>query len=138
MRPETFLLNSEAGLYCPAGDFHIDPVSPVPRALITHGHSDHARAGHGAVLATDATLKIMEVRYGPGFAGSTQAVHYGERITLSGVSVAFYPAGHVLGSAQIAMEQGGLRIVASGDYKRRADPTCAPFVPVPCDVFITE
>jgi putative mRNA 3-end processing factor len=138
MPHDTFLMNSGAGLYCPVGDFHIDPTQPVPRALITHGHSDHARAGHGAVLATDATLRIMEARYGPGFAETTQAIAYGEQITLNGVSVTFHPAGHVLGSAQIAMEKGGLRIVASGDYKRRADPTCAPFVPVPCDIFITE
>jgi putative mRNA 3-end processing factor len=138
MRPDALLSRSEAGLCCPAGGFHIDPTQPVSRALITHGHSDHARAGHGAVLATAETLKIMEARYGPSFAGSTQAVRYGEILSLNGVAVTFHPAGHVLGSAQIAVESGGLRIVASGDYKRRHDPTCAPFEPVACDVFITE
>ena len=108
------------------------------RALITHGHADHARAGHDHVLATVETLRIMEARYGPGFAGTTQAIRYGERLAIGGVTASFHPAGHVLGSAQIAVEKDGLRIVASGDYKRRADPTCAPFEPVPCDIFITE
>ncbi|WP_026379848.1 ligase-associated DNA damage response exonuclease [Afifella pfennigii] len=138
MRPAELLCPTPAGLYCPPGDFYIDPVRPVPRALITHGHADHARSGHGAVLATGETLKIMAARYGAGFAGRTQALGYGEKLDLNGVSATFHPAGHVLGSAQIAVERNGLRIVASGDYKRRADPTCAPFEPVPCDVFITE
>jgi len=106
--------------------------------VITHGHSDHARAGHGAVLATQETLDLMRLRYGEGFAGATQAAHYGETVTLGGITVTFRPAGHVLGSAQIAVEANGLRIVASGDYKNVADPTCAPFELVPCDVFITE
>ncbi len=138
MRPTDLLCITPAGLHCPQGDFHIDPVRPVPRALITHGHSDHARAGHGAVLATEETLAIMALRYGEGFAGATQTAPLGRPITLGGVTVAFRPAGHVLGSAQIAVEAGGCRIVASGDYKRSADPTCRPFEPVPCDVFITE
>jgi putative mRNA 3-end processing factor len=120
------------------GGFHIDPVRPVERAVITHGHSDHARAGHGAVLATQETLDIMRLRYGDNFAGSTQAVRYGEEIRLGDVAVKFHPAGHVLGSAQIAVTANGTRIVASGDYKDAPDPTCAPFEIVPCDVFITE
>jgi putative mRNA 3-end processing factor len=138
MRPESLLCPSPAGLFCPPGDFHIDPTHPVPRALITHGHGDHARAGHGAVLATAETLKIMAARYGEGFAAETQTAVLGEEMTIGGARVTFHPAGHVLGSAQIAVEANGLRIVASGDYKRRADPTCLPFEPVPCDVFITE
>ncbi|WP_242221290.1 ligase-associated DNA damage response exonuclease [Shinella zoogloeoides] len=138
MKPDQLLHPAPAGLYCPAGDFYIDPVRPVARALITHGHADHARAGHGAVLATRETLDIMEIRYGADFCGSRQVAAYGERIDLGGVAVSFHPAGHVLGSAQIAVEKDGLRIVASGDYKRGADPTCAPWEPVPCDVFITE
>jgi len=117
-----------------AGGFHIDPLRPVERALITHGHSDHARAGHGMVLATQETIDIMRLRYVDGFAGRTQAVAYGERIRLGDVDVAFHPAGHVLGSAQIAVTHGATRIVASGDYKDAPDPTCAPFVLVPCDV----
>ncbi|MEQ1951826.1 ligase-associated DNA damage response exonuclease [Mesorhizobium sp. CN2-181] len=138
MRARDLLHPRPEGLYCPPGDFFIDPVKPVARALITHGHSDHARAGHGAVLATRETLDIMGLRYGEGFAGTTQGAPLGEIIDLNGVSVSFHPAGHVLGSAQIAVEQGGIRIVASGDYKRRRDATCAPFEPVACDVFITE
>jgi putative mRNA 3-end processing factor len=138
MRPETVLTPTPAGLYSPAGDFHIDPTRAVPRALVTHGHGDHARPGHGAVLATAETLKIMAARYGEGFAGRTEAVRVGEAKAIGETRVTFHPAGHVLGSAQIAVEANGLRIVASGDYKRRADPTCRPFVPVPCDIFITE
>src|SRR5258705_6944932 len=138
MRPEDLLPPMPAGLCCPAGGFHIDPTRPVERAVITHGHSDHARSGHGAVLATQETLDLMRLRYGEGFAGTTQAIRYGERIALGGIAVTMHPAGHVLGSAQIAVEANGLRIVASGDYKNVADPTCIPFELVPCDVFITE
>ena len=138
MRPRDLLHTRPEGLYCPPGDFYIDPSRPVARALITHGHSDHARAGHGAVLATQQTLDVMAIRYGGNFAGSTQAADLGGKIAINGVDITFHPAGHVIGSAQIAVEQNGLRIVASGDYKRRADPTCLPFEPVPCDVFITE
>jgi putative mRNA 3-end processing factor len=138
MRPEDILKPTPAGVCCERGDFHIDPTRPVKRALITHGHSDHARAGHGAVLATQETLDLMRLRYGENFAGSTQAIGYGESVTLGGARVTFHPAGHVLGSAQIAVAANGCKIVASGDYKDAADPTCAPFELVPCDVFITE
>ena len=138
MRPEELLSPTPAGLCCRPGSFHIDPTRPVERALITHGHSDHARAGHGAVLATAETLDLMRLRYGADFAGAVQPVRYGERLRLGGVEVSFHPAGHVLGSAQIRIESGDCRIVASGDYKDVADPTCAPFELVPCDVFITE
>ena len=132
------LTQTPQGLYCPLGDFHLDPLRPVPRALVTHGHSDHARAGHGAVMATAETLAIMAVRYGADFAGTTQAAGLGETMRLGDAAVRFVPAGHVLGSAQIVIEAGGCRVVVSGDYKRRPDPTCAPFECVPCDVFITE
>ncbi|BCP51695.1 DNA ligase-associated DEXH box helicase [Kaistia sp. 32K] len=138
MRPFDLLSPVPEGLYCPLGGFHIDPVRPVARALITHGHSDHARPGHGAVMATRETLRIMAERYGPDFAGSETVARFGEAVTIGDVTVQFHPAGHVLGSAQIAVEAKGMRIVASGDYKRRRDPTCAPFEPVKCDVFITE
>lgn len=138
MRYADLLCPSSAGLYCPPGDFYIDPTRPVARAVITHGHSDHARSGHGAVLATPETLAITRVRYGDGFAGSEQPLRYGEGLDIGGVRVRFAPAGHVLGSAQAIVEQGGTRIVVSGDYKRRRDPTCAPFEPTPCDVFISE
>jgi putative mRNA 3-end processing factor len=138
MRAEDILVRTPAGLCCKRGGFHIDPTRPVAKAVITHGHSDHARAGHGAVLATRETLDIMRLRYGDGFAGTTQAVAYGETLALGGARISFHPAGHVLGSAQVAVEHGGLKIVASGDYKNVPDPTCAPFELVPCDVFITE
>jgi putative mRNA 3-end processing factor len=138
MRPEDLLKPMPGGLCSPGGGFHIDPTRAVARALITHGHSDHARPGHGAVLATQETLDLMRLRYGDNFAGTTQAIAYGESVVLNGVTVSFYPAGHVLGSSQIAVEADGLRIVASGDYKDVADPTCTPFEFVPCDVFITE
>src|SRR6202171_2670620 len=137
MRPEDILVPTPAGVCCKLGAFHIDPTRPVERALITHAHSDHARAGHGAVLATRETLDLMRLRYGENFAGSTQAAPYGEGVALGGAKVTFHPAGHVLGSAQIAVEANGLRVVASGDYKNVADPTCAPFELVACDVFIT-
>src|SRR3954452_20129746 len=132
------LTQTPHGLCCPMGGFHIDPVRPVARALITHGHSDHARAGHGAVLATRETLRIMAARYGADFAGSSEAAALGEERRIGEVTVRFVPAVHVLGSAQIVIEAGGCRIVVSGDYKREADPTCRPFELVPCDVFITE
>lgn len=138
MRPEDILCPSDKGLYSPLGRFHIDPTRPVERALVTHGHSDHARAGHGAVLATAETLRIMAARYGDDFAGSREEAVLGEVRSIGDVTVTFHPAGHVLGSAQIAVEAGGLRVVASGDYKRQADPTCLPFEPIRCDVFITE
>ncbi|MBA3448245.1 MAG: ligase-associated DNA damage response exonuclease, partial [Pseudaminobacter sp.] len=138
MRARDLLCPKPGGLYCPPGDFFIDPVRPVARSLITHGHSDHARSGHGSVLATRQTLDIMALRYGEEFAGTTQVATLGEKINVNGVGVTFHPAGHVLGSAQIAVEHDGVRIVASGDYKRHPDPTCTAFTPIQCDVFITE
>jgi len=134
----TLLMPTREGLYCPAGGFYIDPVRPVDRALITHGHSDHARAGHRAVLATRDTLAIMALRYGENFCESAQAVAYGESVRVNGIEATFHPAGHVLGSAQICVWDGKRRIVVSGDYKRAEDPTCAPFEPIRCDVFISE
>lgn len=138
MKPDALLYPAPKGLYCEIGDFYIDPVQPVDRALITHGHSDHARSGHGQVLATRETLDIMRIRYGDSFCGTSQAATLGETIDVNGVAVCFHPAGHVLGSAQISVMAKGTRIVVSGDYKRRRDPTCLAFEPVPCDVFITE
>src|SRR5437764_2266694 len=114
MRPEEILRPMPSGLCSPIGDFHIDPTRQVDRALITHAHSDHARAGHGAVLATRETIDLMRLRYGENFAGSTQTVRYGQTIRLNDVSVTFHPAGHVLGSAQVEVAANGLRIVVSG------------------------
>jgi putative mRNA 3-end processing factor len=138
IKPAALLCPKPAGLYCPPGDFHVDPVRPVERAVITHGHADHARAGHGLVLATPQTLAIMAARHGEDFAGSVQPLAYGESVTRDGVEIALVPAGHVLGSAQAVVRWKGLTMVVSGDYKRRRDPTCPPFEPVACEVFITE
>jgi putative mRNA 3-end processing factor len=138
MRFEDLLVPRREGLYCPPIDAFIDPVRPVRRALITHGHADHARAGHGAVMATRETLEIMAIRYGEDFAGSRQAVDYGEGVAIDGARVVFHPAGHVLGSAQIAVEHRGMRAVVTGDYKTRPDPTSAAWEPVPCDLLVTE
>jgi putative mRNA 3-end processing factor len=142
IRPQDILVPSASGVCCKLGGFHIDPTRPVERAIITHAHSDHARTGHGAVLATQETLDLMRLRYGANFAGSTQALPYGESINLAGATITLHPAGHVLGSAQVAVEADGLRVVASGDYKNIADPTvdptCVPFELVRCDLFITE
>lgn len=138
VRPEDLLRPTPEGLYCPPGDFYIDPVRPVDRAVITHGHADHARAGHGAVLATPQTLAIMSERYGEAFTERRQSSPYGAPASHNGVDIRLVPAGHVLGSAQAVVSYKGLTIVASGDYKRRRDPTCVPFEPVACDVFISE
>ena len=137
-RAADLLTPRQEGLCCPPGGFFIDPVRPVERALITHAHSDHAVAGHGAVLATRETLDIMAIRLGEGFAGTTEAAAFGAPLTVGEVTVTLHPAGHVLGSAQIAVERGAARAVAAGDYKRTPDPTCAGFEPIPCDVFVTE
>src|SRR6202171_4025355 len=107
MRPQDILMPVAAGLCSKPGAFHIDPVRPVERAVITHGHSDHARPGHGSVLATQETLDLMGLRYGDNFAGPVQAARYGESLNIGGAAVTFHPAGHVLGSAQVAVEHNG-------------------------------
>ena len=125
------------GIRIVPADCWIDPAHPVDRALITHGHADHARGGHGQTIASPATLAIMNLRYG--VAAGAVPVDYGEGIALPGsVTASFHPAGHVLGSAQILLEHAGERVIVTGDYKRRADPTCPPFEVVKCDVFVTE
>jgi putative mRNA 3-end processing factor len=123
------------GIYVAPADAWVDPSRPEARALVTHGHADHARGGHGRVWATPETLAIMDCRYGP---QAGEPVGYGQTIRLGEVEVGFVPAGHVLGSAQIVLDYRGERVVVSGDYKRRPDPTCRPFEPVACDVFVTE
>lgn len=139
LHPKNWLKPTTYGLYCVPGDFYIDPTRAVPRAVITHGHSDHARPGHEHVLATPETLAIMRARMGAERAGGQQQnLAYRETLTAGDVRVTLYPAGHVLGAAQILMEYEGCRAVVSGDYKRQPDPTCEPFEPVSCDVFVTE
>ncbi|HEY0149998.1 MAG TPA: ligase-associated DNA damage response exonuclease [Allosphingosinicella sp.] len=124
------------GIFIRPADAWVDPSEPKTRALVTHGHADHARGGHEKVWATPETLAIMDCRYGEQHGACPVA--YGEVVRVGEVDVSFVPAGHVLGSAQIVLEYGGERVVVSGDYKRRPDPTCLPFEPVPCDIFITE
>ncbi len=137
--PSTWLKVTPAGLFCEPGGFFIDPTRAVDRAVISHGHSDHARPGHAHVLATRETLAIMTARMGDGRAGTTQqALRHGEVLVVGGVRLWLRPAGHVLGSAQLCLEWQGSRVVVSGDYKRQADPTTARFELEPCDVFVTE
>lgn len=136
--PDQWLQVRPKGLYCVPGDFYIDPHGKVDRAVITHGHADHARAGHGHVLTSPETAAIMRVRYGKNCAGAFQELVPGTGIDHFGVRVQLVPAGHVLGSCQIALDYAGWRVVASGDYKRASDPTSANFEVVACDVFITE
>jgi putative mRNA 3-end processing factor len=136
--PKTWLEARPEGLHCRPGGFFIDPARPVGVAVVSHGHADHARPGHGTVLATAETLAIMQARLGEGAGGVRRALAYGEVVDLGEVGLWLAPAGHVLGSAQVVVEHRGVRVVYSGDYKRAPDPTCAPFTPVPCDVFVTE
>ena len=124
------------GLYCPPGDFYIDPWRPVARAVITHAHSDHARAGHAHYLAHTDSAGTLRARLGSDI--DLQTLAYGEAVEHRGVRVSLHPAGHVLGSAQVRLEHGARVWVASGDYKTEPDGTCPPFEPVPCDTFITE
>jgi putative mRNA 3-end processing factor len=133
----TSLLRVEAdGLWCDAGGFYIDPWGGVPKALITHAHSDHARAGSAAYLCASPCAPVLRERLGPDAAIETLA--YGEPLRMGDVSVSFHPAGHVLGSAQIRIDHHGEIWAVSGDYKLAPDPTCAPFEPVRCQTFVTE
>lgn len=135
---ERWLYPTPDGLFCEPGGFHIDPLRPVDRAIITHGHSDHARPGHARVLATSQTIEVMRLRLGSGSGTAQQTVAFGERLRVGDVDVTLFPAGHILGSAQVLIEYRGARAVVSGDYKRAADPTTQGFELVPCDLFITE
>ena len=135
---ESWLYPTPSGLYCAPAAVYIDPPVPVDRAIVTHGHSDHARAGHGAVLATPETIAVMQIRLGEAAAGAWQVQAYGTRLDMGGVTVRLVPAGHVLGSAQIVLDYKGRRAVVTGDYKRRGDPTAAGFELVECDLLITE
>ena len=126
---------TDLGLYCPMGDFHIDPWRPVPRALLTHGHSDHARPGMTAYLSTDIAAPVIRHRLG---AITLDTIRYGEERQIGGALVSFHPAGHVPGSAQIRIEHKGQVWVVSGDYKTTPDGLSDPFIPVRCHAFITE
>ena len=138
MRAPQLLELRPEGLFCPSAGVHLDPHRPVDRAVVTHGHGDHCRPGHRALLATPETVAIARARYGESAFGSVETLPYGEPRRIGDATITLRPAGHVLGAAQIVVEAGGARAVVSGDYKRAPDPTCAPFEPVTCDLFVTE
>jgi putative mRNA 3-end processing factor len=127
---------TDSGLYCPQGDFYVDPWRRVPRAIITHAHGDHARGGCERYLCAAPGKLVMQARLGN--SATIDTLRDGESVTLNGVNVSLHPAGHVLGSAQVRIEHQGITWVVTGDYKLQPDPTCAPFRPVECDVFISE
>jgi putative mRNA 3-end processing factor len=130
------LRRTDRGLYCPAGDFYIDPWEPVDRAVITHAHADHARPGSRHYLTARAGEQVLRLRVGHD--ATVQSIPYGEAFTLNGVRVSLHPAGHILGSAQVRLESRGEVWVVSGDYKLQPDPTCEPFEPVRCHTYVTE
>lgn len=130
------IINSKSGLYCPQGDFYIDPMRPVRRALITHAHSDHARAGSSSYLTAESGLRVLKTRIGS--KASIETIPYGKSLNVDGVGVSFHSAGHVLGSSQIRLEYQGQVWVVSGDYKTQKDPTCEEFEQLRCDCFISE
>ena len=130
------LVESSAGLFCPAGSFHVDPWGAAERAVITHAHGDHARLGSASYLCAEPCLPVLRRRFGPD--ALIESLPYGQRTRIGDVALSFHPAGHVLGSAQVRIEGADGVWVAAGDYKRAADPTCAPFEPIRCDTFITE
>jgi putative mRNA 3-end processing factor len=130
------VVQTERGLYCPAGDFYVDPCRPVQTAVVTHAHGDHLRSGHARYLVASAGLPVVRHRLGSGH--HLTALDYGSACSLRDTRVSLHPAGHILGSAQVRIEHGGRVWVVSGDYKRQADPTCAPLEPLACDVFVSE
>ena len=126
------------GIWCEPGGFYVDPGRVVERAVVTHAHADHCRPGHKSMLATPETAAIARARHGAKAFGRVETLAYGTPQKIGDVTVTLFPAGHVLGSAQVLIEMGGARAVVSGDYKRRADPSCAPFELAECDLFVTE
>src|SRR5688572_29060578 len=131
---EPLLTNTDRGLYCASGDFYIDPWRPVDCAVITHAHSDHARWGSKIYLTAEQGSDILRERLGPDI--NLQTARYGETIDRNGVSVSLHPAGHILGSAQVRVENRGQVWVVSGDYKIEDDGLCAPFEPLRCHTFV--
>jgi putative mRNA 3-end processing factor len=133
---DPLIVNTDRGLYCPAGDFHIDAWQDVPRTIVTHAHSDHARPGSARYLTTPDGVHVLRHRMGA--APVIDSVDYGQSIDMNGVRASLHPAGHLLGSAQVRIEHKGEVWVITGDYKRHADPTCRPFELVACDTLVTE
>lgn len=129
-------MGTPAGLYCVPGDFYVDPVAPVERAVLTHGHADHARPGHKNVLGTSETIAIFQLRHGE--SAKAEALAYRQPLAIDRVKLTFFPAGHVLGSAQVLLEYRGKKALLTGDFKRDPDPTCAPFEPQKADLLISE
>lgn len=127
---------TERGLYCPAGDFYIDPGKGVERAVVTHAHADHARRGSKRYLTAAPGVELLRQRLGKQI--RVEGLPYGQPLQLGGVRLSLHPAGHLLGSSQVRIERRGQVIVVSGDYKTEADPTCAPFEPLRCHTFLTE
>lgn len=136
LNTEKVIINTKAGLYCPQGDFYIDPSRAVDRALITHAHSDHARKGHKLYLASSQSEALLKTRLSESIC--LQTLNYGENLNINGVNVSFHPAGHILGSSQIRVEYKGQVFVFSGDYKLEQDSTCSQFELIPCHTFVTE
>jgi putative mRNA 3-end processing factor len=136
MSSRPLLESTDRGLYCAAGDFFVDPWKPVSRAVVTHAHSDHACWGCGRYLTTRDGDGVLRIRVGS--EAIIDSVSYGEPVVVDGVTVSLHPAGHILGSAQVRIEHQGQVWVVSGDYKVEPDPTCAPFEPVRCQVFVSE
>src|SRR3954462_5504436 len=134
--PRPLIALTDKGLFCPSGGFYIDPHRAVDQAIITHAHSDHARRGHKQYYCVSSSVGLLKTRLGDRIA--VQGIPYRQPLRLGEVVVSFHSAGHILGSAQVRIQRGKEVWVASGDYKREPDPTCDPFEPVPCDVFITE
>ena len=138
MKATDLLTLRPEGLFCPPAGVFIDPARPAPRAIVTHGHADHCRPGSDAMLCTPQTAAIAAARYGASAFGRVETLDYGAPLRIGDAVIRLVPAGHVLGAAQVVIEADGARAVVSGDYKRQTDPTCAPFEPVACDLFVTE
>ncbi len=133
-----WLIKKKGGLYCMPGDFFIDPIFPVKRALITHAHTDHARPNNKVILSSKETIELMKLRYGQNYCSQSQIIKFNEVVKINNVKIRIYPAGHILGSVQFLIEYKGYRLLISGDYKRSIDLTCSQYEPVKCDTFITE
>lgn len=133
-----WLIKKKEGLYCIPGDFYIDPLYPVKKALITHAHTDHARPNNHLILGTKQTIEIMKIRYAKNYCTNYQVINYNSPLTINNIDITFIPAGHILGSSQILIEYNGCKVLISGDYKRVEDKTCKSYQNKKCDIFITE
>ena len=133
-----WLIKKKEGLYCMPGDFYIDPLYPVEKALITHAHTDHARPNNHFILGTKETVEIMKIRYAKSYCTNYQVINYNSPLTINNIVITFIPAGHILGSSQILIEYNGCKVLISGDYKRVEDKTCKSYQNKKCDIFITE